>query len=305
MATKPGFAAGLAIVYASTIHLIWTRPTKLFAKSFKNLLRNKLCPCLWPLPELISQNLSGIEGKFGDLFYHSRHAAQASCTNACGSGIYVRFLGSITRKSHGISDQRFLWDHQTFSGDWLAALASWSSTLPWYCYCFHNPQSTTSYKNPPNSPQLYTSPNCKKNKNIQKLYPKKSVCITLHLIILNLYSHSPKNSPIFRASLWSFSTQISPQTRHGLSMPASGAPFPRPLLARPVWCCPTVGPRRPSSRLARHQGFRHTPKDDDEEENEKEKNWGWGWGSLYFTHISLYRNTYTTKCSENIDLSNR
>ena len=72
----------------------WTRPTKLFAKSFKNLLRNKVCPCLWPLPELISQNLSGIEGKFGDSFYHSRHAAQASCTNACGSGIYFRFLGS-------------------------------------------------------------------------------------------------------------------------------------------------------------------------------------------------------------------
>ena len=132
-------------------------------------------------------------------------------------------------------------------------------------------------------------PTAKKNKNIQKEYPKKSVCITLHLIILNLYSHSPKISPIFRASLWSFSTQISLETRHGLSMPASGAPFPRPLLARPVWCCPIVGPRRPSPRLAR-QGFRHTPKDDDEEEENEEKNWGWGWGSLYFTHISLYRN---------------
>ena len=64
----------------SNLFLNKTRPNCL-TSHLKTFCETKSAPCLWPLPELISQNLSGIFfRKFGDLLYcqsitNSRHAA--------------------------------------------------------------------------------------------------------------------------------------------------------------------------------------------------------------------------------------
>lgn len=139
----------------------------------------------------------------------------------------------------------------------FATLASrWSLPFLRNLLPFHNPQSTISSKNPSNSPQT------KKNLTTRKKHKYLSWKVFFEVwaffrqtIISSFFQHlcrrhSPGTPTVVTFHLRTTSSDFPPEA------PASGAPFRRPLLARcPVWCCPTVGPRRPSPRLAPKRGW--------------------------------------------------
>ena len=84
----------------------------------KTFCETRSAPVFGLFPSSSRKTFQGLKGSLATRFITAGMQHKPLVQMLVGLVSILDFWGVIiTRKSHGISDQRFLWDHQTFSGD--------------------------------------------------------------------------------------------------------------------------------------------------------------------------------------------